>query len=389
MKGNDMKKMSILQLFDQSLDQTNLHGLRNEAKILFLAYFTRILEKPVSVLVKGPSSGGKSTLLNTVLGYFPKETRHEYNGFSEKAIIHSDKIYKNKVLAIHEYAGVSGNNGNVLLRQLLSENHITYEYTHPAPDGSFTTKVKSKEGPTALFMTTTDKAIFDEDENRMVSLNIPNDPEYNRSALIEISKSMNGRNTERIDYANWHQLSHEFDQINKQFFIPFLEQLAHKVNVSEARVKRDFAKAASLIGVNALLNRKDREENNNCIIADERDYFEVFELFSSINKADIDGGLSHQLASVIRCVSNWELYLQKNFMDITPNQLRGLSYAEIASKLEISPTTAYNLCKKAQELGYIKNIQPNGVTSEYELLKRIEPVGNFLPKPEVLFSKNC
>lgn len=380
---------SILQIFGQSLDQTNLHGLRNEAKILFLSYFTRVMQKPVSVLVKGPSSGGKSTLLNTVLAYFPEDTRHEYNGFSEKAIIHSDKIYKNKVLAIHEYAGVSGNNGNVLLRQLLSENHITYEYTHPAPDGSFTTKVKSKEGPTALFMTTTERSIFDEDENRMISLNIPNDPEYNRSALIEISKSMNGRNIEGNDYKDWHQLSYEFEQINKHFYIPYLEQLAHNVNVTEARVKRDFAKAASLIGVNALLNRKNREQTDDCIIADERDYFEVFELFSSINKADIDGGLSHPLASVIRCISNWELYLQKNFMDITPNQLRGLSYAEIAEKLEIGSTTAYNLCKKAQELGYIKNVKPNGVTSEYVLIKKIEPVGNFLPKPGDLFSKNC
>ena len=380
---------SILQKFGQSLDQTNLYGLRNEAKILFLSYFTRQLMKPVSVLVKGPSSGGKSTLLKTVLNYFPEDTRHEYNGFSEKAIIHSEKSYKNKVLAIHEYAGVAGNNGNALLRQLLSENKIVYEYTHATQDNTFTTKVKSKEGPTALFMTTTETSIFDEDENRMISLNTPNDSEYNRSSLIEIAKSFNGGFTEKINYSEWHQLSIEFDQLDKSFSIPYLELLARNVDVSKARVKRDFAKAASLIGVNALLNREDREEKNNCIIADERDYYEVFELFNSINKVDLDGGLSSPLASVIRCVSNWQDYRNKNFLKITPNQDRGFSYNQIAEHLSMRPTTAYSLCKKAQEIGYIENVSPNGVTSQYELIRRIEPVGNFLPKPEVLFSKNC
>ena len=62
---------NILAGFDRALGTIGLVGERRVAKLLYLAVTSRLLDRPVSVVVKGPSSGGKSFTVKSVLRFFP------------------------------------------------------------------------------------------------------------------------------------------------------------------------------------------------------------------------------------------------------------------------------------------------------------------------------
>jgi hypothetical protein len=54
---------SILSVLDQDLKKYGFAGSTNIPLTIFLATYTRIFPQPVSVVIKGPSSSGKSFAL--------------------------------------------------------------------------------------------------------------------------------------------------------------------------------------------------------------------------------------------------------------------------------------------------------------------------------------
>ena len=61
----------MLQRFASELAKIPLVGEDRNAKILYLTLTSRHFSKPVSVAVKGTSSGGKSQVVKSVLRFFP------------------------------------------------------------------------------------------------------------------------------------------------------------------------------------------------------------------------------------------------------------------------------------------------------------------------------
>jgi hypothetical protein len=62
---------NILAEFDKALGTVGLVGERQVAKLIYLAGTSRLLDRPVSIAVKGPSSGGKSSPLNRCCDFSP------------------------------------------------------------------------------------------------------------------------------------------------------------------------------------------------------------------------------------------------------------------------------------------------------------------------------
>jgi hypothetical protein len=77
----------ILSEFSRDLERCRVVGERNNGELLYLALVSRLLEKIVSVAVKGPSSGGKSHLLKQVLSFFPSGSYISLTAMGEKALL--------------------------------------------------------------------------------------------------------------------------------------------------------------------------------------------------------------------------------------------------------------------------------------------------------------
>ena len=160
---------SILDRLDAELTKLGMVGERRCAKLIYLAVTSRLLERPVSVAVKGPSSGGKSFVVETTLKLFPPAAFYAVTAMSERALAYSDEPLKHRTLVIYEAAGMDSEIGSYLIRSLLSEGRLRYETVEKTKEG-LVSKVIEREGPTGLITTTTALHLHPENETRMISL---------------------------------------------------------------------------------------------------------------------------------------------------------------------------------------------------------------------------
>jgi hypothetical protein len=98
----------ILAEFVTDLELCRLVGEGRNARLLYLALTSRLLEKVVSVAVKGPSSAGKSYLVKKVLGFFPDSACWSFSGMSEKTLFYTEEPLSHRHLFFAEAAGVGG-----------------------------------------------------------------------------------------------------------------------------------------------------------------------------------------------------------------------------------------------------------------------------------------
>jgi len=95
---------NILERFARDLARSGVAGESRVAKLLYLAVTSRLLDRPVSVAVKGPSSGGKSYLTEQVLRFFPERAYYALTAMSERALAYSEEPLQNRCLVDHEEA---------------------------------------------------------------------------------------------------------------------------------------------------------------------------------------------------------------------------------------------------------------------------------------------
>jgi hypothetical protein len=107
--------------------QLGLVGEDVNAKLLYLAVSSRLQPKPVSVAIKGPSSGGKSFTCETVLRTFPASAYYALSAMSEHALAYSQEPLSHRMLVVYEMAGLNSDFGSYLVRSLLSEGRVRYE----------------------------------------------------------------------------------------------------------------------------------------------------------------------------------------------------------------------------------------------------------------------
>ena len=122
-------KESILDEFIRDIKASGVVGEEINVKIIFLALVTRHLERLVSVVVKGPSSSGKSWIVKQVLKFFPETAYRVLTAASEKSLIYSEESYERKYLVFCEADGIKGEFISYVIRSLLSEGNIRYETT--------------------------------------------------------------------------------------------------------------------------------------------------------------------------------------------------------------------------------------------------------------------
>jgi hypothetical protein len=163
------QETNILERFARDLARSGVTGESRVAKLLYLAVSSRFLERPVSVAVKGPSSGGKSYLTERVLEFFPESSYYALTAMSEHALAYSDEPLSYRFLVIYEAAGMNSDFQTYLIRSLLSEGKIRYETVEKTADG-MKPRLIEREGPTGLIVTTTLTRLHPENETRMLSL---------------------------------------------------------------------------------------------------------------------------------------------------------------------------------------------------------------------------
>ena len=285
-------KDHILDEFFKALRSCGVVGEEKVAKLCYLALTSRFLERPVSLAVKGPSSGGKSYVTGQVLRFFPESAYYALSAMSDRALVYSNEDLRHRFLVLYEAESLKSDMASYLIRSLLSEGRIRYETVESSNTG-LSPRLIVKEGPTGLLITTTATSLHPENETRYLSLTVQDTPEQTKAIL----RSMATTGITEEDPSDWIDFQSWIETAEHRVDIPFARALADLSNPASVRFRRDFGLLLNLIKAHAILHQFFREQNaKGEIIASIDDYAVVHELVV----APISEGLGAAVSAAVR-----------------------------------------------------------------------------------------
>jgi hypothetical protein len=359
----------ILERFYETLCASGVAGERRTAMILYLALTSRRLDRPVSVAVKGPSSGGKSFLVERVTEYFPESAYYALTAMSEKVLAHSEEPIKHRFLVLYEAAGMNGEFATYLIRSLLSEGKLRYETMRKTPEGWGPILIE-REGPTGLIVTTTMEKLHPENETRLLSLSVTDTREQTGQVLRALAEE----EISAPDLGPWVALQEWLGAGARRVTIPFARVLAEKVPPVAVRLRRDFNAVLSLIRAHAILHQasRDRDEQGR-IIATIGDYAAVRDLVADLVAEGVDATVSATVRATVKAV--------RKLVDDEGGD--PVSLGPIAEELKLDKSAASRRLRTAIGKGFVKNLEDRkGKPGRYVLGDSMPDDVVVLPEPE-------
>jgi hypothetical protein len=334
---------ALLDKFAADIEACGLSGETRNAKILYLALTSRWLPHPVSIVVKGPSSGGKSFLVKQTLRFFPESAYYELSAMSEKVLAYSTEPVSHRFIVVYEAAGMAGETATYLMRSLISEGRIRYETAEATKDGVHS-RLINREGPTGLVTTTTRISLHPENETRMLSLTVADTQEQTRCVSLALAAS---ENREAPDLNKWLSLQKWLEYADHNVIIPFAKPLAAIVPTTATRLRRDFQKVLDLIRVHTILHQAQRaRDGKNRIVATVDDYSAVRELIEELLAEGVHASVPDTVRETVEAVRK-----------LSRKDLNELTELEIANELQLDKSTTSRRIRDASTRGFLENLQ--------------------------------
>lgn len=331
----------ILDRFAAEIAGTVAGEARN-VQLLYLVVTSRLLERPISCAVKGPSSGGKSFTVESVLGFFPESAYYALSAMSERALAYSDEPLAHRMLVLYEAAGMAGDVASYLIRSLLSEGCVRYETVEKTSEG-LQARLIERPGPTGLITTTTTLHLHPENETRMLSLSITDTPAQTADILVALAEEARAA----VDVAPWHALQDWLAVADRRVAIPFATALAKMIPPVAVRLRRDFGALLNLIRAHALLHQARRgRDGHDRIVADLDDYAVVRGLVHDLVAEGIDATVAASTRETVAAV-----------VAMAPSHADGVSVAQLAEALKLDRSAASRRMRTAVDRGFLRNLE--------------------------------
>lgn len=364
---------SILDELARDLDHVGLLEDRiPAAQLVYLAVVSRLHARPVSIVVKGSSSAGKSWMVAQVLEFFGPEAYHALTATSEKALVYDTTSVRHRTLVVYEAAGIAGEHAAGFLRTLLSEGCLRYQTVTSGPNGP-QEKFIEREGPTGLLSTTTALALHPEDETRLLSIMLPEGPEQTRAVLLRWGAAAAGGETVEVDRSRWHELDRWLATGEREVVVSYGAELAGLLPAGAPRLARDFINLLTLIKTHALLHRASRErDDQGRIIATLADYGAVRELVEPILAAGLEATVKSEVRELVQVVA-----------EESDRWRSGVPQSAVVGRLAINKGAVSRRVGEAVRAGYLVNDeQRRGRPARLLLGDPLPDDGKVLPLPD-------
>jgi hypothetical protein len=166
-----MKLLRDPRLLDRIAEDFTAGGIVGEELnlvVMYLAATSRLLSKPIHILIQSSSAAGKSTMMKAVLAMMPDEDLLMYSALTGQALYYmQDRDLKHKILAIEEDRGAE--RADYIIKMLQTEGKASIATTIKDPGtGQMSTSDYAIEGPTSCWKTSTALWIDDEVQNRFL-----------------------------------------------------------------------------------------------------------------------------------------------------------------------------------------------------------------------------
>lgn len=374
-----LESADILSLFEQDLKKIGFAGDTKNSKIIYLALVSRVFDRPISLIVKGQSSSGKSYLVESVLKFFPDHAYKVLSACSEKSLIYSKECFKNKIIVICEASGMKSDFFSYILRTILSEGEINYETVLKTKNGMEHITLK-KEGPIGVITTTTWTNIHYENETRMFSIDVNDTTEQTQEILGTLADAELGIVVTKDEiYEKWKQFNAWLEENKIDVIVPYAKELASLINPVATRLRRDFTLILNMIKSHALLHMNHRKKiingNKEYIVASLEDYAIVLELVKEYISYAVGASVKKTVQETVKAVNELIEEQINPFGSGSP----GLQWTEgddshhdynkeeayttikaLSKKLNLDESTTRRRVHDSMKLGYLDNIARKG-----------------------------
>lgn len=267
------------------IPKLGLVGEWHNAAISYLVMTSRNLERPLSLVVKGQQSSGKSNLIDTVARFFPTGDTNASTTLSNTAIAYDESSYEHKIVIVHELAGMG--EYLVFLRELMSRGYAVHRVSQEQKRGSgYRTEVITKKGPISLVSTTPSLNLVEDFDTRVITVGMDESKEQTRR-IARSSKLQGGTDIS----SEWVFLQDWLDTL-RNFNGPFRVDVPYRVALVDSlpdaafdavRMRRDFEHLITMIESHAVLHQAMRNKSVDGIIeANFDDYAVARELMDGI-----------------------------------------------------------------------------------------------------------
>jgi hypothetical protein len=296
----------LLEQVLEDFEKCGAVGEETNKKVSYLAAVSRMLAKPLAIVVQSSSSAGKSSLMEAVLDFMPEEHRESYTAMTGQALFYmGQKNLKHKILAIAEQQGAEA--ASYPLKLLQSEGKLNIASTGKDPvSGKHVTHEYTVEGPVMLFLTTTAPDVDEELMNRCLVLAVNEDREQTQAI------HQKQREAQTLDGLKARRRRDKIVRLHRN-----AQRLLRPVDVvieclkerrfpdTMTRTRRDHMKFIALIQAIALLHQHQREIKTSID--------EDGETFEYIEATEADAKLAWELASHV---------LMRSLDDVPPQTRR-------------------------------------------------------------------
>jgi hypothetical protein len=349
---------SILAEFDRALGAIGLVGERRVAKLIYLAATSRLLDHPVSIAVKGPSSGGKSFTTECVLRFFPGEAFYALTAMSDRALAYSTEPLRHRHLVIYEAAGMA------------SDFATRYETVEKTRNG-LVSKFIEREGPTGLIVTTTSLRLHPENETRMLSLTVSDTQEQTAAVFRALASGV----THNADLSQWQALQTWLGSSTYKVVIPYAAALAEMVPPLAIRLRRDFKTVLNLVRAHAILHQANRRKDaDGQLIAEIADYAAVRELVADLVAESVDATIKPEVRETVNAVAR--------LIDAGKTEVM---QADLRKTLKLDKSAISRRVTAALDAGVLRNLEDRkGRPARLVLGDALPEDIELLPQPERL-----
>jgi DNA primase len=255
-----LRDPNLLDHVVTAYDRIGVVGEATNKLVAYLAATSRLLERPLAVLLQSSSAAGKSSLLEATLTLLPESARVKYSAMTGQSLYYmAERELAHKVLAVVEEEGAE--RAAYALKLLQSEGELRIASTGKDPaTGRLITHDYHVKGPVALFLTTTAIDVDEELLTRCLVLTVDEEREQTRAihqqqreheTLGGLLRDHEQRQTIRLHRAA-QTLLRPLHVVN-----PYAPQLTFAD--SRTRTRRDHQKYLALIRTVALLHQHQRE----------------------------------------------------------------------------------------------------------------------------------
>ncbi|MGH8020911.1 MAG: hypothetical protein ACREIA_22030 [Opitutaceae bacterium] len=249
----------LWELIPEHAALCGIAGERVNVRVGYLGTVSRLLDRPLAIIIQSSSAAGKTTLMDAILAFVPPERRIKYSAMTGQSLFYmAGTDLKHKILAIVEEAGAE--KASYALKLLQSEGELSIASTGKDPHtGRMESQEYHVEGPVMIILTTTAVDLDEELQNRALVLTVDESREQTERihALQREARTEAGiaRKAQRAELLALHRAMQSLLQ-PLPVFNPYADRLRFLSH--QLRTRRDHEKYQLLIDSLALLFQHQR-----------------------------------------------------------------------------------------------------------------------------------